>query len=89
MHPDQATDAIVHISLAHRKAFAVVPCCVFASSHPDRSTPAGEQVTDYVQYIAYLKSLIYTEFFVESLPFSGRNCVLYRIAPSTVASGAS
>ena len=29
LHPDEATEALVDLALAHRKPFAVVPCCVF------------------------------------------------------------
>ena len=45
MHPDQATGALVDAALALRKPFAVVPCCVFPESHPERvSRATGERV---------------------------------------------
>ena len=45
MHPDEATGALVDAALALRKPFAVVPCCVFPESHPERvSRATGERV---------------------------------------------
>jgi hypothetical protein len=46
MHPDEATDAILKISLAMNKPFAVVPCCVFTKIYPDRKLN-GKLVTTY------------------------------------------
>ena len=39
MHPDQATEAIVSCALELGRPFAVVPCCVFPYSFPDRRLP--------------------------------------------------
>ena len=36
MHPDQATEYVVSCALALGKPWAIVPCCVFARSFPDR-----------------------------------------------------
>ena len=36
MHPDQATEAIVRCALALGQAWAVVPCCVFATEFAHR-----------------------------------------------------
>ena len=38
MHPDQATEPLVDFAIAHRKPFAVVPCCVFPRLHLHRRT---------------------------------------------------
>ena len=37
LHPDECTVAVVEWALAHRRSFAVVPCCVFARLFPDRA----------------------------------------------------
>ena len=36
IHPDQATEAILQLSLRLNKPFAVVPCCVYSNMFPDR-----------------------------------------------------
>jgi hypothetical protein len=36
LHPDQATDSILHFALEKCKSFAIVPCCVFADVMPER-----------------------------------------------------
>lgn len=36
MHPDIATEPIIDYSLQNRKFFAVLPCCVFPKSFPNR-----------------------------------------------------
>lgn len=41
LHPDEATEAIVDAALRHRRAFAVVPCCVFGKLFPNRRMPGG------------------------------------------------
>ena len=57
MHPDEVTDAIVETALHLGKAFAVVPCCVFASSWPDRLHPStGEPVRLLGQFLDYLQA---------------------------------
>ena len=43
MHPDQATEAIADFAIAHRKPFAIVPCCVFPQLHPERVDPGEEE----------------------------------------------
>ena len=34
LHPDEATDDIVRLSLRENKPFVIVPCCVFPSLYP-------------------------------------------------------
>eukprot|EP00998_Keelungia_sp_KM082_P012151 NODE_8466_length_549_cov_55.291469_g8443_i0.p1 GENE.NODE_8466_length_549_cov_55.291469_g8443_i0~~NODE_8466_length_549_cov_55.291469_g8443_i0.p1 ORF type:complete len:139 (-),score=18.56 NODE_8466_length_549_cov_55.291469_g8443_i0:23-439(-) len=76
MHPDEPTEDIVDLSLAHGKPFAVVPCCVFWKRRPDRRTPAGEQVRTHTQFCEYLAAKD-ARITTTELPFAGRNVVLY------------
>ena len=93
MHPDEATEPIVDMALAHGKPFAVVPCCVFAREAAragrDRRTPAGEPVATYEQLLDYLAAKdagIRRAF----LGFKGRNAVLFhRGAPGGPAAQAA
>ena len=32
MHPDQATDAIIHVAMKHDKPWMICPCCVFPNT---------------------------------------------------------
>ena len=54
MHPDQATDDIVEMSLRDKKAFAVVPCCVFPKLVPHRILRDGSPVKTHNQLVKYL-----------------------------------
>ena len=57
MHPDQATGALVDAALALRKPFAVVPCCVFPESHPERvSRATGERVRTTAELVDHLRA---------------------------------
>ena len=57
MHPDQATGAVVDAALALRKPFAVVPCCVFPESHPERvSRVTGERVRTTAELVDHLRA---------------------------------
>ena len=49
LHPDQASDAIVQLSLAERRPFAIVPCCVFPNDNPHRKLKSGEHVKTHEQ----------------------------------------
>lgn len=76
MHPDEATEAIVDTALAHRKPFAVVPCCVMSRQFPNRKCADGTSVATYETFVTYLREKhagVQTAF----LPFAGRNQVLY------------
>lgn len=75
MHPDEATEDIVDLALAHDKPFAVVPCCVFWKQNPNR-TIRGRPVRTWEQYCQYLAAKD-ERIQVASLPFHGRNIVLY------------
>eukprot|EP00753_Platysulcus_tardus_P019230 PLAT7076.2.p1 GENE.PLAT7076.2~~PLAT7076.2.p1 ORF type:complete len:443 (-),score=205.55 PLAT7076.2:17-1345(-) len=75
MHPDQATDAIVQLSRAHDKPFAVVPCCVFPRLFP-RSLDDGSDVRSYDDYCRWLLARG-DDMQSELLEFEGRNVVIY------------
>jgi hypothetical protein len=47
MHPDEATEDLVDLVLAHDKPFALVPCCVFWRRDPHRKTPTGKAVRNW------------------------------------------
>ena len=64
-------------------SFAVVPCCVFANQFPDRKTRDGELVKTYEDFITYLQEKD-CSIKCASLPFMGRNTVLYRDVGSRV-----
>jgi hypothetical protein len=77
MHPDEATESIIDISLAQKKPFAVVPCCVMSRKFPNRYFN-GEVVATYEAFVAYLRAKnpnIQSAF----LPFTGKNQVLYTL----------
>ena len=57
MHPDQATGAIVDAALVLHKPFAVVPCCVFPESHPERvSRATGQRVRTTAELVDHLRA---------------------------------
>ena len=64
------------LALKHNKPFAVVPCCVFWKRDPHRKTPSGKQVRKWEQFCEYLIAKD-KRIQVDSLPFPGRNVVLY------------
>jgi GNAT superfamily N-acetyltransferase len=88
MHADQATEMIIDSALALGVPFAVVPCCLFKRSFPNRTiagAAAGEmsgkagaptEVATYSQYIQYLRAKD-PRIRSAQLPFLGRNTVLY------------
>lgn len=57
MHPDQATEPIVRLALADGKPFAVVPCCVFANTNPQRRLSDGRCVRSHAEFCDYLEDL--------------------------------
>lgn len=67
------------LALALGKPFAVVPCCVYPSEFPRRALD-GTAVSSYDQLLAYLVSKDASGATrVASLPFEGRNKVIYRL----------
>jgi len=79
MHPDQATGYIVETALEKRKAFAVVPCCVFANDFPERKVSKGklvETVDDLIEWIK-IKCKEVGEPKTGFLPMEGKNKIVY------------
>jgi hypothetical protein len=77
MHPDQATELIVDYALRFNKPFAIIPCCVFHRTFPDRKTANGTEVVQYQDFITYLTEKD-PSIKVEFLPFEGRNKILFK-----------
>lgn len=76
MHPDEATDAIVDFAMAHRKPFAVVPCCVFPGMFPARRTLEGTRVATRAELVAHLAAKAGAQ--VAFLDVQGANQVVWR-----------
>jgi len=85
MHPDEATEAILDLSLQHGKAFAVVPCCVFPEMNRHRHMPDGTQVRTWEQFLCYLQAKD-EGIRRQDLPFPGRNVVLYHMGANATTS---
>ena len=84
MHPDAATSPIVDAAIRLGKPFAVVPCCVFASLHPERRTPDGRPVATYEDLLEHLRAKA-PDVERDELRCEGRNVVLYRRDSATDA----
>ena len=83
MHPDEATDSILHYANYFHKPFALVPCCVYAELFPNRLVN-GNSVLTYAQLLDYLQYHFpnnINEIQRVSLPFQGRNVVLFTNFP--------
>lgn len=78
MHPDEATEDIVDLSLEYGKAFAIVPCCVFPEMNRHRRMPDGSPVRSWEQFLQYLESKD-EGIRRQTLPFPGRSVVLYHM----------
>eukprot|EP01083_Nonionella_stella_P281883 959364_1 len=80
LHPDEATEAIVDLSLKYGKKFAIVPCCVFPNLFPKYlrmdDDDVEKEVVTYLQFIEYLKRK-HQCIKIDYLRFKGRNKVLY------------
>ena len=83
MHPDGATEPIVDFALASGKPFAVVPCCVYATLAPTRRDRRGQRVTQYEHFCEYLVSKAPGRIAMQTLPFEGKNVVVYSLPPCT------
>jgi len=75
-HPDECTETIVDMALAHDKVFAIVPCCVFPSLFPLRRLGDGEQVQSYDEFLIYLMGKD-KRLKRATLPIAGKNQVIY------------
>lgn len=78
MHPDQATGAVLEAALELQKPFAIVPCCVFSRQFPHRRTETGGTVSTYEELCDWIQTQD-PEIKRATLPFHGRNTVLYRL----------
>eukprot|EP00658_Telonema_sp_P-2_P006269 TRINITY_DN12399_c0_g1_i3.p1 TRINITY_DN12399_c0_g1~~TRINITY_DN12399_c0_g1_i3.p1 ORF type:complete len:436 (-),score=66.14 TRINITY_DN12399_c0_g1_i3:301-1608(-) len=78
LHPDEATEPVVDLSLATEIPFAVVPCCVFANQHPERVGPDGRAVRSIVEFLDFLQHKG-EHIRVAKLDFSGRNTCLFTL----------
>lgn len=77
LHPDQASDSIINISMKYSKNFAIIPCCVFPNLF-ERVLKNEKKVIDYLDYIEWLKENI-KDYKLKYLNFQGRNQVIYKI----------
>ena len=77
LHPDQATEDIVDFAIKDKKAFAVIPCCVFPKLYPKRFHN-GKHVKSYLEFCNYLQAK-HDDIQRTTLSFTGRNIVLYWI----------
>jgi hypothetical protein len=77
LHPDECTEDILDLALQYDKPVAIVPCCVFPCFFPLRTLSCGTPVCTYDQFLEYLLSKD-DRLRVETLPFEGRNKVIYR-----------
>ncbi|KAL3154156.1 hypothetical protein ABBQ32_013679 [Trebouxia sp. C0010 RCD-2024] len=77
IHPDQAAEPIIDFAQRTGRPFAMVPCCVYPMEFPRRRLPDGTWVRKYEQLIEYLISRDPHHIKVATLPFEGRNQVVY------------
>ncbi|KAL3945294.1 MAG: hypothetical protein SGBAC_000642 [Bacillariaceae sp.] len=76
IHPDEPTEDILDLALKFDKPVAIVPCCVFPGLFPSRTLPSGEGVQTHEQFLEYLLAKD-DRLRIETLPFEGRNRVIY------------
>jgi hypothetical protein len=76
MHSDQGTEPAVRYAVKYDIPLAVVPCCVFPTQFPNREFRGGG-VNGYKTFVKYLRSLCPEKPQIHTLPFKGRNTVLY------------
>jgi hypothetical protein len=88
MHPDQATEAIVDISLRLGVPFAVLPCCVMQVLFPSRLDRRGQRVRSYNAFCDYLLAKAPTpgDFASIALPFEGRSRIIYQVPKQDIFS---
>lgn len=67
MHADGATEGIIDFALRTGKPFAVVPCCICPPSKP----------MSYLAFIRHLVAKAPGRVRTKSLPFEGKNVVVY------------
>lgn len=69
MHPDEATAEIIVGAEGHGKKWAVVPCCL--------KGPDAYGIRGFQNWVAKLKSLSKGDVLETTLPFEGKNTVLW------------
>lgn len=74
----QATDSIVKFAVEHKKAFAVVPCCVFPRLFKHRRLKGSVPVIVHAELVEYLRQLGGPSSQVDHLEFEGMNQVVFR-----------
>ena len=77
----QATDLLVSYAVQRRLGFACVPCCVYSNFFPSRRDAHGRKVTRYDAFIDYLVAKAPGRIGVATLPFEGKNRVVYSLRP--------
>jgi len=94
LHPDECTEDIVDVALKYNLPFAIVPCCVFPDLFPSRqltftkknktnTESFGRSEKEYLPVRNYSEFLHYLmdksdSFSMATLPFEGKNTVIYR-----------
>ena len=73
----QAAEPIIDFAQRTGRPFAMVPCCVYPMEFPRRRLLDGTWVRRYEQLIDYLQSRDPHHVKVATLPFEGRNQVVY------------
>ena len=76
LHPDEATEPLVDLSIQFSLDFAVIPCCVFSQDFPQRRLRSGEEPRSYESFCDYLTEK-QEAIRSQRLPFIGKNKVLY------------
>eukprot|EP01012_Entosiphon_sulcatum_P040504 TRINITY_DN5415_c0_g1_i1.p1 TRINITY_DN5415_c0_g1~~TRINITY_DN5415_c0_g1_i1.p1 ORF type:complete len:383 (-),score=35.16 TRINITY_DN5415_c0_g1_i1:5-1153(-) len=77
MHPDQAAEHIVDFCVAHRRPFAIVPCCLYTKEFPRRLLQNGEPIRSYDDFVEYLCAKDPLRIRSTVLDFEGRNRVVF------------
>ena len=76
LHPDECIKDILDLALKYNKPVAIVPCCVFWGFFPLRTLRCGTAVRTCEQFLEYLLAKD-ERLQLETLPFEGRNKVIY------------
>jgi hypothetical protein len=77
LHPDEATEFAINFAIEERKAFVIVPCCVFSRLFPHRKLPSSNKpVSTYKDLLEYLQAKNPSTQ-MELLQFEGANNALW------------
>lgn len=92
MHPDEATEAVIDMSLRLGKPFAILPCCVFRNLNEDRQKRRKQKQEEnggmdpsrsystFCHYLLIDKAPAGISFKAVNLLFEGRNKVIYMLS---------